>query len=519
MSTSFVDAKSIQVEQPKETLEDYIDIYCLICFSPYQKQEEETQVSIADNYRFDYNTSQDDFFGNFFSPRVTYVSDLCGTTRGKVVESHKILIDCSRTTFQFQLKCEDVCELIKRVECQLRKILEKYWFKAKYVTLHIATYSFTLTEDIANCFLYSIYPSPQYYPEDNTLFSYFVDDHYCQLLKTYHDAGVNIEIEYVLVYDTEPFLETSQPLEGSVTENYCPFPSDSNKTTNVPSLSTAPSDTPKEPSWPTNSNGAFEITITKNEYNPDLILNNEPNGNWSWKPWSDALHTISKGSGEAFGTFGLIGLGVAAVAGVAILVGGSAIWATVGIGAFVYASAMGTASLASSVVDGYTYLADYVIDNDEKARQKATRIFSHELFWTAATFGAGKGVKSILRRTGVERELRNIQSTNQGDISRVQNRIQNNSIAENKVTNKILDIETKIDNDTIRLTKRQQYLKKLEKLKKSQKKLNNKQEKLKGKLSDLQDEQKISDYTEKLLDNTSDTIVNTVRDIVDPPEN
>ena len=189
-----------------------------------------------------------------------------------------------------------------------------------------------------------------------------------------------------------------------------------------------------------------------------------------------------------------------------------------GVGALVYASAMGTASLASSVVDGYTYLADYVVDNDEIARQEATKIFGHELFWTAVTFGAGKGVKSILRRTGVERNLRNLQSTNQGNISRVQNRIQNNSIAENKVTNKILDIETKIDSDTIRSTKRQQYLRKLEKLKKNQKKLNYKQEKLNGRLSDLQDEQKINDFTEELLDNMDDTIVDTIRDIVDSPE-
>lgn len=214
-------AQIVQEHPALEKENVYGEVYCMLIFAIDYELDIATNIvsdkSLSNNKIFEdsiisegidsKNTySEETPISNLYIPRLVYEDDLCGFNKGKVFESQQIIIDCSRTQHSEFLSVDEVLLLIKSAEAEIKRLLAKYQANAEFTTLHLATYSFTETEDIAKCFLYGLGIEPLPFPEESQLAVYFTIENYTPILLEERQIGFTIRNDYVINYDTKPAI-------------------------------------------------------------------------------------------------------------------------------------------------------------------------------------------------------------------------------------------------------------------------------------------------------------------------
>lgn len=435
-SYSEIDAKKIQVNEPKEVLQTYLEVYCMLVFTPYvNRHGDNSWKSFSANSSsspVERGIDEQCSMGILHFPRLAYEDNLCGFNRGEIVESQKIIIDCSVSNNSETLDCQEVKRIVVDTENQLKRLLEKYRNKAEYVTLHLGVYSFTLTEDIANSFLYSLQPDASFYPEDTSISVYFTLDHFSPLLVSFKDLGLQVIIDYYIVYDNEPFLcsssqiedeqeeptieqetlkatiQKSQKVEGvnpdKETADYIDNGSQCllKKQCPIPNVEKSASAVAYEGQ---NESFAPQIvlngSVSKSVYlSASHTIEQQAEENFSWSEMRVGAHAFLENFGKNTGTAGLIVGAVGVGALVVLAVVGAPVTgalATVAASSFAIASALGTVSIASGTANGYMYLYDSATTNNQKDqeyyRRKAFNTFGGEL----VNYGIGKMIGPVFK--------------------------------------------------------------------------------------------------------------------------
>ena len=137
---------------------DSVDVYCFICFTPFSNQE--NTGLIADNYR---GTRADGSLvqnQKLYFPHTKYVNENCGKHNGTIRINAPLFVYCPTDLSNYDAVSFSNLLSIKLAEDSIKKVISyNSYYQYTGITLHLAIYYFTSTEEIANQFLNESYPS------------------------------------------------------------------------------------------------------------------------------------------------------------------------------------------------------------------------------------------------------------------------------------------------------------------------------------------------------------------------
>ena len=323
-------ADTPSIMQNAEIQFDPIDVYCFICFTPFSN--EEVYGRIADNYRLSesgYNCMGDRYHWaqeqQLFFYETQYVHDNCGKHNGKLIICDPLTINCPTDPIN---NSDVIRERIEQAKKHIINIVTNSWyFSAPGFTLHLAIYGYTDTLDIAYCFLNSCSYEWNKRPKDSR-FSQFVTIER-KVADAAYSMDVVIRIEYVQQLSTHM---PSHPTDKRIVDLLNELARESVET--------------------------WETTI--NNLKIDYIEN--------YRIKSKNIHSFCENGQEILNGISLLMITGAQFVGLASIAAPELL-----VVAAILAQISQQASTASAVlkcVDGFTYVRDYEVLNDEKALKK-----------------------------------------------------------------------------------------------------------------------------------------------------
>lgn len=201
MSSGTINSKSVKTEHLQEQEKCSLDVYCNIIFTPFSLCE--AQLDLINQTKRPYNHISEgevSYIGDIHCQRVVFNN--CVQPTGNVIEGlHTIVVDCSNISTELYLDESLVKPKISFAISSLQNLLIKYF--GHQVTLHIGVISFTLTEDVAKCFSYNLFPDNRLLPEDIGLLNQ-LDRSLGYHLNVFSNSQINLD--FVINYDTFPVI-------------------------------------------------------------------------------------------------------------------------------------------------------------------------------------------------------------------------------------------------------------------------------------------------------------------------
>lgn len=338
--SSSIDALVPKTEQKQETQYDPIDVYCIICFTPFSNQE--NTGLMADNYR---GTKADGAMvqnQKLYFPHTKYIDDNCGKHDGMIRINSPLFIYCPADLRNNDTDSFGNFVSMKLAEDGIKKIISyNCYYHYGAITLHLAVYCFSSTEKTANHFLNESYP---------------------RLCELYNDVSsfwrIELRIEYVQVFYT---YMPSQPTDQRIV---CLL----------------------------NELVSKDVTIwedPKDIYAREYIA--------EWRIQSEKNHLFCEKGQEVLDDIGFISISAAVLVGAAALVAPELFVVSLALAKIAHFASV--TSIALKCADGFTYIRDYEILHDEEAMKKGEVIFLSVAVESAEEMvlkGAKKNIKFMV---------------------------------------------------------------------------------------------------------------------------
>ena len=349
-----------KTEQKQETQYGPIDVFCMICFSPYS--EEKTKQIIKRNNESSEENSvlrAGESEIDFYTPRVKHIYNTCGKKNGIVGESVNLYYDCSEIikidhsdANNYYIIVNTIANKIADIENKLSCILQKFQYSSM-LTLHLGVYCFSNTEDIASSFLSCI--SQEFYPSFSEegikiLYAkYFLQNRYPQLSEKFNREYLAYTyVDFFISYEEKSYYQQTSSLNEKVVL------------------------------FLENTECAMDM------WEPDIVINDESTGRWSWEP----------GVKTACGIIGTCAT-VAGVGAFVVLAAASAPAVIAGAGAVLVFSSL--VSTTTHIVDWQASESEWMHYGDISMHQEAKEKFftvCKDLVWNMICYGIDKRIEA-----------------------------------------------------------------------------------------------------------------------------
>lgn len=461
-SNGLTDAQIVDTQEKNEIEDIACEIYIMLIFSAASMSDDEvSKLFLGERSNeellknsLNRNDNENVVIIDTYIPRIVYDDDLCGFNKGVVVEKKQIIIDCSSVFGKDDYVIDEVRSVITEAEREIQRITSKYYKNAKNVTLHLATYSFTITEDIANSFLCSLPLTPPHpMIEDNNL-SFVFDNPECNtlILREENNLGMTIRNDYVIVYDMIPICQTCNDQElseqgnkvvrGNVDYNYEIKKNGEIQITSSGSIEEKEND---QILSVTPENAVLYGNVIKTH-----VIVPPPDFGSTWRTYSAGLHGILEGVKDWGGGIALA-YGVVAVGCVVAGFFFPPAWA-VAPQIFFAAGVMGGISTGATILNSDLYAIDSIYAQDERERQKylgdrdmeLTELALGRIMGTAGRF-VGRRVSPIITSRLSNQQRIDLSNALNGEQNRyAETQIRNNNLRINDLQNQNNVIQQRI---------------------------------------------------------------------------